>query len=152
MDWGRFTRKLLDYYRGKGEIGQAPYNPTIMLKMLLLSYLWNVSERMIEVMANDSLSIGLFLGLGADEKSPDHSTLTLFKNRLIQNAGLKAYEELFDEIISVAQEKGVKFGKLQIVDSVYLVADVNLGNDRQRQSEGKRPIDKMLPGEGEGAR
>jgi len=142
VDWDRFTRKLLGYYRGKGETGQAPYNPTIMLKMLLLSYLWNVSERMIEVLVNDSLSIGLFLGLGADEKAPDHSTLTLFKNRLIENASLKVYEELFDEIIRVAQEKGVKFGQLQVVDSVHLVADVNLGKDRQRQREGKQPRDK----------
>jgi len=133
VDWDRFTMKLLSYYQGKGEIGQAPYNPTIMLKMLLLSYLWDVSERMIEVLANDSLSIGLFLGLGADEKAPDHSTLTLFKNRLTQNAGLKAYEELFDEIIRVAKVKGVKFGKLQVVDSVHLVADVNVSKDRQRR-------------------
>jgi hypothetical protein len=50
MDWDRFTRRLLAYYRSKGEVGQAPYNPTIILKMLLLSYLWNVSERMIEEM------------------------------------------------------------------------------------------------------
>jgi len=142
VDWDRFTRKLLGHYRGKGEIGQAPYNPTIILKMLLLSYLWDVSERMVEELANDSLSIGLFLGLGADEKVPDHSTLTLFKNRLVENAGLKAYEELFDEIIRVAQEKKVKFGKLQIVDSVHLVADVNLGKDKQRQREGKPPRDK----------
>ncbi len=118
VDWDRFTRKLLGYYRSKGEIGQAPYNPTIMLKMLLLSYLWNVSERMIEVLANDSLAIGLFLGLGTDERSPDHSTLTLFKNRLIQNTGLKAYEELFGEIIKLAQEKGVRFGQLQINEMI----------------------------------
>jgi len=142
VDWDRFTKKLLGYYRGKGEIGQAPYNPTIMLKMLLLSYLWNVSERMIEVLANDSLSIGLFLGFGADEKAPDHSTLTLFKNRLVENAGLKAYEELFDEIIRIARVRGVKFGKLQVVDSVHLVADVNLGKDKQRQREDKAPRDK----------
>ena len=62
VDWDRFTRKLLGYYQSKGEIGQAPYNPAIMLKMLLLSYLCNVSERMIEILANDSLSIGLFRG------------------------------------------------------------------------------------------
>jgi len=142
VDWNKFTTKLLGYYQGKGQIGQAPYNPTVMLKMLLLSYLWNISERMIEILANDSLSIGLFLGLGADEKAPDHSTLTLFKNRLTANAGLKVYEELFDEIIRLAQEKGVKFGKLQIVDSVHLVADVNLGKDNQRQREGKGPRDK----------
>lgn len=89
IDWDKFTAKLLGYYKGKGEIGQAPYNPAITLKMLLLSYLWDVSERMIEILANDSLSIGLFLGLGADEKAPDHSTLTLFKNRLVNNAGTK---------------------------------------------------------------
>ncbi len=71
---------------------------------------------MIEILANDSLSIGLFLGLGADEKAPDHSTLSLFKSRLIQIAGLVAYEELFDEIIRLAQDKRIKFGKLQIKD------------------------------------
>jgi len=142
VDWERFTGKLLKYYQGKGEVGQAPYNPIIILKMLLLCYLWNISERMIEVTANDSLSIGLFLGIGANEKVPDHSTLTLFKNRLIEKAGLKVYEELFNEIIKVAQEKGVHFGKLQIVDSVHLVADVNISKDRQRQGEGKPPRDK----------
>src|SRR3972149_564372 len=135
IDWNRFTRKLLVYYQGKGEVGQAPYNPTIILKMLLLSYLWNVSERMIEEMSDDSLSIGYFLGLGADEKAPDHSTLTLFKNRLIQNAGTKVYEDLFDEIVKIARERGVKFGKLQIVDSVHQVADVNVEKDRKRQKE-----------------
>lgn len=142
VDWERFTKKLLTYYKGKGQIGQAPYNPTLILKMLLLSYLWDVSERMMEELANDSLSVGLFLGIGANERVPDHSTLTLFKNRLIENAGVKVYEELFDEIIKIAQEKGIKFGKLQIVDSVHLVADVNLSKDRTRQKQGKPPRDK----------
>ena len=27
VKWGLFTRKLPGYYRGKGEIGQVPYNP-----------------------------------------------------------------------------------------------------------------------------
>jgi IS5 family transposase len=142
VDWDGFTRRLLGYYKGRGETGQAPYNPTVILKMLLLSYLWNVSERMVEELANDSLSIGFFLGLGADRKAPDHSTLTLFKNRLIENAGIKAYEELFDGIIRIAQGKGVKFGKLQVVDSVHLVANVNLEKDKQRQRDGKAPRDR----------
>ena len=142
IEWERFTKKLLVHYKGKGQIGQAPYDPVLILKMLLLSYLWNVSERMVEELANDSLSVGLFLGIGANERVPDHSTLTLFKNRLIQNAGMKVYEELFNEIIQVAQEKRVKFGQLQIVDSVHLVADVNITKDRQRQKEGKSPRDK----------
>ena len=142
IDWERFTRRLLVYYKGKGQFGQSPYKPTLILKMLLLSYLWHVSERMVEELANDSLSVGLFLGIGANERVPDHSTLTLFKNRLTQNAGISVYEELFNEIIRVAQDKGVKFGQLQIVDSVHLVADVNITKDRQRQKGGKPPRDK----------
>ena len=142
VEWERFTKRLLVHYRGKGQIGQAPYNPTLILKMLLLSYLWNVSERMVEELANDSLSVGLFLGIGVNEKVPDHSTLTVFKNRLVQDAGIKVYEELFNEIVRVAQEKGVKFGKLQIVDSVHLIADVNITKDRQRQKKGKPPRDR----------
>lgn len=142
IKWERFTKKLLVHYKGKGQIRQAPYDPTLILKVLLLSYRWNVSERMVEELANDSLSVGLFLGIGANERVPDHSTLTLFKNRLIQDAGMKVYEELFNEIIKVAHEKGVRFGKLQIVDSVHLIADVNITKDRQRQREGKPPHDK----------
>jgi len=37
----------------------------------------------------------------------------------------------------IAQEEGVKFGKLQIVDSVHIVANVNLIKDERRKREGK---------------
>ena len=142
VDWPRFTLKLLKYYRGRGEMGQSPYNPVLILKMLLLSYLFNISERQVEEVVNDSLSAKYFAGLAANEPAPDHATLTIFKNRLIEAGGVKAYEGLFDEIIKIAQEKGIKFSKLQVVDSVHLVADVNIGKDRQRQKDGERPRDK----------
>ncbi len=142
VDWSRYTKKLIEYYQGNGGVGQAPYDPALILKMLLLSYLYNISERQTEVVVNENLPVKFFVGLAVDEKSPDHSTLTWFKSRLIESAGIRAYEELFDEILKIAQEKGVKFGQLQIVDSVHLVADVNITKDRQRQKGGKPPHDK----------
>jgi hypothetical protein len=123
------------------EIGQAPYNPTIILKVLLISFLFNISERQTEDVVNENLPAKFFVGLGIDEQAPDHSTLTLFKNRLIENCGIKAYEELFDEIIIIAQEEGINFGKLQIVDSVHTIANVNLIEDERRKQEGKPPRD-----------
>jgi IS5 family transposase len=141
VEWSRYSRKFLDYYRGKGEVGQAPYDPAMILKMLLISYLYNISERQTEVVANENLPVKFFVGLGVDEKAPDHSTLTWFKNRVTQNAGIKAYEELLDEIISIAMEKGVKFGRLQIVDSVHTIANVNVIKDEKRRKEGKAPRD-----------
>jgi transposase, IS5 family len=142
VDWPRYTRKLIKYYKGKCEVGQAPYDPALILKMLLISYVYNISERQTEAVVNENLPVKFFVGLAVDKKSPDHSTLTWFKDRLIENAGLRAYEELFDEIIKIAKGKGVKFGQLQIVDSVHVIADVNLGKDKQRQNEGKPPRDR----------
>ena len=137
IDWQRFSKKLLKYYKGQGKVGQAPYDPTLILKMLLLSYLFNISERQTEELVNDSLSAKCFAGLAANRRAPDHSTLTVFKERLIEKGGIKAYESLFDEIIKIAQEKGVKFGKVQVIDSVHTVADVNIEKDKARQKEGK---------------
>ena len=85
IDWQRFIRKLLKYYKGKGEIGQAPYDPTIILKMPLTCFLANISERQTEDVVNENRPAKCFVGLGVNEKAPDHSTLTLFKNRLIGN-------------------------------------------------------------------
>jgi len=53
-----------------------------------------------------------------NEKAPDHSTLTAFKARLLEN------------------------GSIQVMDSVHTVADVNTQKDEKRQKrEGKAPRD-----------
>ena len=142
VDWSRFTKKLLKYYKGQGKVGQAPYDPTLILKMLLLSYLFNISRRQTEELVNDSLSAKYFVGIAANKKAPDHSTLIVFKSRLIEGGGTKAYEDLFNEIIEIAQEKGVRFGAVQIVDSVHVVADVNVEKDDRRRKEGGLPWDR----------
>src|SRR3989337_3838356 len=59
------------------------YHPSLVLKMLLLAYLYNLSERQVDLFVNDSLSAKFFLGLGADEPCPDSTTLTVFKRRLL---------------------------------------------------------------------
>ena len=39
IPWQRFAKKLVRYYQGKALYGPAPYNPVMILKMLLLSFL-----------------------------------------------------------------------------------------------------------------
>jgi transposase len=83
VNWTVFTDRLIALYRGRGRIGRPLYNPAVMLKMLLLAYLYDLSERSTEAYVNDSLSAKWFLGLAVDEVGPDHSTLTAFKRRII---------------------------------------------------------------------
>jgi len=141
IPWERFTKKLVQYYRGRARVGRAPYDPALLLKMLLVAYLYDLSERQVEEMARFNLPVKYFLGLGADELPPDHSTLTAFKRRLLDNGRLDAFEELLVEIVSLAGEQRIEFGTLQVVDSVHTVADVNVEKDDKRRRDGKPPRD-----------
>lgn len=142
VDWRAFTGRLVALYRGKARIGRPPYNPVVILKMLVLTYLYDLSERQTEAYVNDSLSGKWFLGLAVDEASPDHSTLTAFKRRIIEQAGEACLGDLLEEIVRQAAAAGVEFGTIQVVDSTHTVADVNVPKDKRRQrKEGKPPRD-----------
>jgi len=142
IPWQRFTYKLVKYYRGGAKEGRPPYDPALLLKMLLTAYLYNLSERQVEEVANFNLPVKCFLGLAADELAPDHSTLTAFKARIAENGRLGAFEQLLTEIIRIAREKGIHFGTIQVLDSVHTVADVNVEKDEKRQNkDGKPPRD-----------
>lgn len=142
IPWERFTVKLLRYYKGGGEYGRAPYEPAKMLRMLLLSYLYTISERDTEEFVTLNLAGKYFVGLGADEPAPDHTSLTTFKERIIASVGIKGYEAVFNELLRVAMEKGIVFGQIHTVDSVHTIANVNLPKDTfRREKQGKGPRD-----------
>jgi len=135
IPWQRFTYKLVKYYRSQAREGRPPYDPALLLRMLLVSYFYNLSERQTEEMADYHLPVKYFIGLAVDEKAPDHSTLIAVKARLLENGSIEAFEEMLREIITIAQEKGVQFGSVQVMHSVRTVADVNTEKDEKRQNK-----------------
>lgn len=141
IDWQRFTKKLIKCYRGQGTFGRPPFNPAMMLRILFVSYLYNLSERQTEVYVNENLPAKYFVGLAVDQKAPDHSSMTKFRERLLKNGKLTIFEDLLAEIVQIALGSGVKFGSIQIMDSVHSVADVNTGKDEGRKRRGKGPRD-----------
>jgi len=137
VEWKVFEAKLIRLYRGGAKRGRPPYDPVVILKMLLLSYLYELSERQTEAYVNDSLSAKWFLGLAANERGPDHSTLTKFKSRIEKRGKEALLEELLQEVIAMAVSQGVSFGAIQVVDSTHTLADVNVAKDDRRNDEGK---------------
>ncbi len=127
--------KLLQTYKGEAEIGQPPYRPEQVLKMLFLAYLFGTSEREIERIINDSISMKAFMYISLDEAAPDHSTLTKFKNRILdfdKRNDKNLLKEFFDEIIILAQNRGVDLGFTQSIDSTHTIANVNNAKERER--------------------
>ena len=141
INWSKFTDRLLVWYQGSGMIGRPAYDPSVMLRMLFLAYLYNLSERQVEEKVNFDLTFKYFVDLGLDEKAPDHSSLTRFKDRLIAGAGKSAFDQLLREILNQAKTKGIEFGSIQIVDSVHTIANVNTDKDKARQNHGDSPRD-----------
>lgn len=55
IEWERFTRKLIWLYKGEGIVGRPPFDPALVLKVELITYLYNLSERQVEVYINKNL-------------------------------------------------------------------------------------------------
>lgn len=141
IDWEKLTDGLADYYKGGGEFGAVPYRPSVLLKMLLISYLYKLSERETELFVGDSLAARYFVGIAANEPAPDHSSLSVFRERILSKGGIEAYEKLFRQVIRLAKEKGVKFGRIQVVDATHSIADVDTKKDKDRKDKGGKPRD-----------
>lgn len=141
IDWRHFTQKLIKLYKGEGVVGRPPFDPALILKMELIAYLYNLSERQVEVYVNENLPAKYFVGLAVDQKAPDHSTLTVFRERLLQRGKLQIFEEMLKDMIQMAVRKGIQFGSIQIVDSVHSIANVNTQKDDGRKKKGKEPRD-----------
>jgi IS5 family transposase len=137
IDWDAFVAPLLPAYRGLAEDGAPPYSPVLLLKMLVIAYLYNLSERQTEEVVNFQLPVKEFVGLAVDEPAPDHSTLCLFKRRLRLAGRWTHFQAINDEILRQALAAGVTMGKIQVVDSVHTVANVDNDADRQRQAKGE---------------
>ena len=56
----------------------------------------------MEVYINENLPAKYFVGLAVDQIAPDHSTLTVFRERLLQRGKLKEFEEMLEEIVQMA--------------------------------------------------
>lgn len=136
LDWEELTKDLADCLKGGAEYGPVPYHPGLPFKMLLLSYLYNLSERQSEGFANENMPARYFLGLAGQQSAPDHSTLSLFKQRVMTKEGPRAFEERFQRIVQLAKEKGISFGQIQVVDATHTVADVDVKKDDERKDGG----------------
>jgi IS5 family transposase len=141
IDWKPFTQKMIRLYKGEGVVGRPPFDPALVLKVELIAYLYNLTERQVEVYVNENLPAKYFVGLAVDQSAPDHSTLTVFRKRLLERGKLAIFEEMLADIVRVAQEKGVQMGSIQIVDSVHSIADVNTAKDKKRKEKDQEPRD-----------
>jgi len=106
-----------------GNIGRPGLAPGVYFRSLLIGYFEGIdSERGIAWRAADSLTIRGFLGIGLDEATPDHTTISRTR-RLID---LESHQQVFTWVLRVLAEKGLLKGHTIGIDATTLEANAAL--------------------------
>jgi transposase len=104
--------------------GRPALDPVVLFKLLLLGYLYGVrSERQLMREVEVNVAYRWFLGLKLRDKVPDASTLS--QNRRRRFAESTIYQEIFDQIVLLAVNKGLASGAVLYTDSTHLKANAN---------------------------
>ena len=104
--------------------GRPALDPVVLFKLLLLGYLYGVrSERQLMREVEVNVAYRWFLGLKLRDKVPDASTLS--QNRRRRFSASTIYQEIFDQMVELAVQKGLASGTVLYTDSTHLKANAN---------------------------
>lgn len=106
-----------------GNAGRPGIDPVVYLKMIMVGFFEDLpSERAIAARCADSMSIRAFLNYSLEEKTPDHSSFTVIRQRL----GLEIYQRIFTLTLQALREHGLLRGKNLGIDSSVIEANASL--------------------------
>lgn len=117
-----------------GANGHVSVDPVVIIKMLLLGYLYNVpSIRDLMRQIEDRLSFRWFLGYDIDEPIPDHSVIS----KAIKRFGPALFEELFTRTVQQCGDAGLIGGDLVHVDATLIQANAS--------GDSIQPVERFVP-------
>src|SRR5499425_2853794 len=114
-------QQLKDRY---SEMGRPSIDPELLLRMLLVGYLYGVtSERKLVEELRMHLAWRWFTGLGFDQEIPHHSTFS--KNRHGRFQESRLFQELFEEVVTRCVQAGLVKGEHMSVDGSFIQANAD---------------------------
>lgn len=132
MGFGNQIRKFCEPYYSDKTNCRPPIDPEIYIKMLLVGFFENLnSERAIASRCADSLSIRVFLGYSITESTPDHSTLSVIRQRLQESI----FSQIFSLVLKAMQINGLVKGKNLALDTSIIEANASLQGLHNRMTE-----------------
>lgn len=110
------------------DIGRASEDLVMMLKICLLEFLYNLSDKKVVKRIQTDVAFRWFLGLSLDDKVPDDTTISVFRT---DRMGEENYDEFFNEIVRKCIEKNIVKSKRYLIDTTDVAANVNYPSDKK---------------------
>ena len=123
VDFSFVQQILQDRYNAA--IGRPAEDPEFMLRLCLLQYIYNDSDRQVVENARLNLAYKYFLGLAVDAEVPDYTTISYFR---AQRLGEEKFRSVLEQIVQQCINKGLVKGKRQIIDSTPVIANITLSS------------------------
>ena len=133
MDFAGDVRAMCAPSYAEVERGGRPgIDPAVYFKMLMVGFFEGLeSERAIAARCADSLSLRGFLGYALDEATPEHSSMTVIRQRL----GGDCFERVFALVLTALQRHGLLKGRHLGIDSSVIEANASLRSLTERNTE-----------------
>lgn len=146
VKWYKYEKKIKKYwYKWEWDLWQPMIRPRIILKMLFLTFLYDTSEREIEDRVNFDIVLKYFCELSPEERAPYHSTLSRFKNRILEANKLtkrNILKDMFQDILKVWKKQGLSPSKLRIIDAWHMEANVNTDKENKKKKDQEKKWEK----------
>lgn len=118
IDWNSLEKLLKkNLKRGLNAVGNPCYSELLLFKILLLQTWYNLSDPKVEESINDRISFTRFLDISVESEVPDHSTISRFRNSLIND---NLDKQLFLEINRQLVDKGILVKNGAIIDATII--------------------------------
>ena len=117
-----YVERICRKYYAK-TMGRPSLVPGVYFRCFLIGYFEGIdSERGIAYRLSDSLSLRDFLGMGLEEQTPDHSTLSKTRRRM----NLGTHKAVFTWVLKRLSREGLVSGKNLGIDATTLEANAAL--------------------------
>jgi IS5 family transposase len=117
LDWSSIERLVSGLHAAPE--GRKAYPPLVMVKALLLQQWYGLSDPRLEEALSDTLSFRRFVGLGLDDGTPDHSTISRFRSALRDQ---HLDEALFAEVAAQLERRGLVLKHGTLMDATIVEA------------------------------
>lgn len=137
IDFSFVIQETADLY---SDVGRGSIDPERMFKLLFLMYFENIpSERELEEQVRVNVLYRYFADINFDETVPDHSSFTIFRERL----GKERFKKIFERITKQCIAHKLVDGKHISFDSTLFKANAALPKKKEN-SEISKELEKLI--------
>lgn len=121
VDFSFVYESVADRY--SKDMGRSSRDPVMMMKIMLLEYLYTLSDVEVSKRAATDIVFRWFLGLSIDDSAPDDTTISHFR---IKRLGKEKFEEFFNEIVRLCIKQNLVNSNRFLIDSTDVSVNASL--------------------------